>query len=627
MVAAYAASLLVTVATSFALAWLLARHAGPVPGGRPLTAFIAGVGIFSCGPLSLAVWGEAASTFALPLFGIAALPPATYLHFALSFVRPACGGLPRWAAAWGYVLALAATAIGFALGIGAVAPWRGFAAAFLPASGGYVVAVAGAGLAAAAFLHLGLSLHHPLPALLRRQIALVLGASMLGLAACSGLAFPALAIDGDPWPVLLLPLFGAGMTFAVLRYRLMAVNVWARRTVTWILLVLVLGVALAGLGGLAATLGAIQPLGIGPVETWAGLALVLLSALVLATPLRRLADRLVFPGGQVSPATAEAWRKELERASDWDSLAATARTLLIAQFHQPVAVAIAPAAVGGTASGDRPALLCRRSGSYWHCDLAGWSDAPPGPRQAALVFAGLLRDAADRLDRALAFVAEAETRRRQAHLAELGQLAATVAHDLRNPLNTIAMAAAGADADIRGEIRNQLGRMDRLIADLLDYASAWKVEPASVDLREMVETAALGLPGLDLTLDLPPGLTVEADAHRLRRVFANLLANAMAAAGSAAPRVRVGAEPVADGWLRIEFSDGGCGVPDDLRDSLFQPFVSGDAAGTGLGLAIVARIAEAHGGTVALADPPPGWSTCIVLTLPAAPEREDTAHA
>ena len=64
--------------------------------------------------------------------------------------------------------------------------------------------------------------------------------------------------------------------------------------------------------------------------------------------------------------------------------------------------------------------------------------------------------------------------------------------------------------------------------------------------------------------------------------------------------------------------DDGPGIPDDIRSRIFQPFVSRRAGGTGLGLAIVARIMEAHGGAVALGEKP-GWTTCITLTLPAAP--------
>ena len=69
--------------------------------------------------------------------------------------------------------------------------------------------------------------------------------------------------------------------------------------------------------------------------------------------------------------------------------------------------------------------------------------------------------------------------------------------------------------------------------------------------------------------------------------------------------------------MHLHVCDDGPGIPADIRDRLFQPFVSRRAGGTGLGLAIVAKIMEAHGGSVALAARP-GWTTCFTLTLPAA---------
>ena len=629
MIAAYTAALALTVVTSLGLALLLGRHAGPVPGGRPLALFIAGVGVFACGPLLLALFGRDAAGVALALFGFVAVPSALYLHFVVRFTAVAGRRLPSWLTASGYAAAGMVTVAGYALGIGHVEPWRDFDAAFVPGWGGWVAIAVGVVISVIAHLNLALALRTAAP-LQRRQITLVLAAAVWGLLSCSGLIFPVLRLDLDPWPVLLLPVYAAALTFGVLRHRLMAVNVWAQRTLTWAFLVLVLGCGLAGAGALTAALGLVGPLGLTPVQLWAILAVVLLAALLLAGPLRDLTDRLVFPGGRVDPALAARWRQRLAAARDWPELAAAARDLLRTQFREPIAVTVAPRPpVTRTDAPDPagPALICGLIGETWHCDLTRWDEAPPGPRQAALIFAGVLRDAAERLHQARRLAAEAETRRRQAHLAELGQLAATVAHDLRNPLNTIAMAAAGTAPAIRSEIRIQLGRMDTLIADLLDYAGAWKVQPVRAALAEIVEAAALGVPDLELDIAIGPDVTVLADLHRLRRVFANVLTNARAAARPAPARAEVRAEWLADGGMRIRVSDAGAGVPAGIRDSLFKPFVSSSAEGTGLGLAIVARIIEAHGGTAALAAPSAGWTTCIELTLPAAPAPPEAAHA
>jgi len=103
---------------------------------------------------------------------------------------------------------------------------------------------------------------------------------------------------------------------------------------------------------------------------------------------------------------------------------------------------------------------------------------------------GLKADARRDLERRRAF---AERQR----LAELGLLAATIAHDLRNPMNVVTMAVADCDPSVRHEVRIQLSRMERLVRDLLDYAKPWAVAPSEQDL-------AAALVNKSVTLDIPP---------------------------------------------------------------------------------------------------------------------------
>jgi signal transduction histidine kinase len=200
--------------------------------------------------------------------------------------------------------------------------------------------------------------------------------------------------------------------------------------------------------------------------------------------------------------------------------------------------------------------------------------------------------------------AEAERRR----LAELGALAATVAHDLRNPMNIVAMAVADADPAVRQEVKTQLARMDALVRDLLDYAKPWAVAPQDMDLFSAVASVVRD-PAV--FVDVPAGLVVRADPLRLSQALSNLLANATAAGG----KVSVLAEAV-QGAVIVHVCDDGPGVPDDIRESLFQPFVSRGAGGTGLGLAIVAKVMAAHGGSVTLGARD-SWPTCFTLRFPA----------
>lgn len=178
--------------------------------------------------------------------------------------------------------------------------------------------------------------------------------------------------------------------------------------------------------------------------------------------------------------------------------------------------------------GPVPALALSRDVRGWRCDLVGWDDAPPGPRHAAGLFAGCLAEAAGRLDRAEALARAKQERQREARPAELGQLAATVAHDLRNPLNVITMAATGAPPEIRVEIAEQVGRMEMLVRDIMDYAGSARLESRAVSVADAVALALSGLPGLRAETDIDPELAVQADPRRLRQVLVNLLENAAA---------------------------------------------------------------------------------------------------
>jgi signal transduction histidine kinase len=208
--------------------------------------------------------------------------------------------------------------------------------------------------------------------------------------------------------------------------------------------------------------------------------------------------------------------------------------------------------------------------------------------------------------------APAQERERQtrARLAELGELAASVAHDVRNPLNIIGMAVAFAPPEVRGEVTDQVGRIARLANDLLEYANPWSAVPAPVNLADLARDIAARREGV--ACRMPDDLVVQADAGRVEQALTNLLDNACAVAR----HVVLEAERM-PGAVLLHVCYDGPGIPADLRDRIFQPFVSRGAGGTGLGLAIVARIAAAHGGSVALTERT-GWSTCFILRFPEA---------
>jgi signal transduction histidine kinase len=318
----------------------------------------------------------------------------------------------------------------------------------------------------------------------------------------------------------------------------------------------------------------------GLLATWAALAATLALGILVLAPLKRLADAVVFPGGRLSDADVAGWRDQLAGATDTTELATIANVLLALRLNLPIV-------------DDGPSLAVAGE----TVTLSGWNDAPPATRHVVDRFAGLVGETARRLAAAHRLV-DVE---RQARMIELGELAATVAHDLRNPLGIVTMAATGAPSEVRAEISEQVARMNHLVSDILDYSRAWTVVPQPIRLIELVGQMGVGL-------EVPEDLSVMADRRGLVRVLTNLVDNARAL-GTNVTIVAAEGPPVI-----IDVCDDGPGIAPEIVDNLFRPFVSRRPGGTGLGLAIVRRIMEAHGGTVTLARRP-GWSTCFRLTF------------
>jgi signal transduction histidine kinase len=220
---------------------------------------------------------------------------------------------------------------------------------------------------------------------------------------------------------------------------------------------------------------------------------------------------------------------------------------------------------------------------------------------------------------------------RRERLAAIGQMAGSIVHDLCNPLATISTAAETLSRDglaperRRILLESQLSsvqRMHSMLRELLDFTRGsydFKLERHS--LATLVERSVQGVSGhalhkgVVIETQISPDLFVKADAEHLRRVFENLLTNSIQAmlGGGLVSLVAV----KLDGKARIDVTDDGPGVPIEIRERLFEPFVShGKQGGTGLGLAIAQSIVEAHGGTISLkATDAPGASFCIILPL------------
>jgi K+-sensing histidine kinase KdpD len=220
---------------------------------------------------------------------------------------------------------------------------------------------------------------------------------------------------------------------------------------------------------------------------------------------------------------------------------------------------------------------------------------------------------------------------------------ATVSHELRTPLagvltaSTVLVGRRELPASVRDDaasIAEQARRLNRLVGDMLDMA---RIEGNTLDLRldhvDLTDAVVAAVdrlhqhsPQLAVETDVPPDTVVVADWDRLGQILDNLLLNAARFAPQGTP-VMVRAEPGARGMVVVRVIDRGPGIPDDLRDHVFERFVRGagevDSGGTGLGLAIVRGLVEAQAGRVWIDGPDGGAGTSIAFSLPAAPADDD----
>jgi signal transduction histidine kinase len=220
-----------------------------------------------------------------------------------------------------------------------------------------------------------------------------------------------------------------------------------------------------------------------------------------------------------------------------------------------------------------------------------------------------------------------EANRRQ-RLASLGELAATVAHEVRNPLGAIKgyaqLVEEGADPEkakrAAATMRDECERLERTVTQVLGYAKDAQPRLETLDLREVLDAElprhAAEAARRDVRLVRDYGderVEARADRDQLARAAGNLVQNALAVS-PAGGKIVVALRVVRRG-AELVVSDEGPGVAPEDRERIFEPFYSRREGGTGLGLALVRRIAEAHGGS-ALVGERPGGGAEFVVRLP-----------
>jgi signal transduction histidine kinase len=218
-------------------------------------------------------------------------------------------------------------------------------------------------------------------------------------------------------------------------------------------------------------------------------------------------------------------------------------------------------------------------------------------------------------------------------LAALGQFAAAIAHDIRTPLTSISLNVqilrrklqlSDDDREHLDIALEELSRLDRSVAEILDFAKPVKLSSEPIDVGELIETTKKNLSpvltGRGVAVRVEPTgaidpLTVHGDPARLRQVLTNLVDNA-ANASRPGTEVTLRASATGDRLIAIEIEDHGRGIgPDDLP-RIFEPFFTTRPDGTGLGLAIVHKVVRAHGGDIKVRSTLGGGST-FTITLPA----------
>ncbi len=272
------------------------------------------------------------------------------------------------------------------------------------------------------------------------------------------------------------------------------------------------------------------------------------------------------------------------------------------------------AAASGNASADAPSEL--------EVVLEAWRAATDRLQTTHEV----LRDEVRRLSDEL----EAKNRElaRKDRLADLGQMASHVAHEVRNGLAPVTLYLGllrrrtigdPGSIDIMEKIDAGFTALEATVTDLLSFTSdrcpIWR----NFSVRELIDEVCEALApqlesqGIVSVVDVPSRLFVTADRDMLRRALVNLVFNAIDAMSSGGGLYITAIDTA--GTLELEIADSGPGIEEHVENRIFEPFFTTKREGTGLGLAIVSRIAEAHGGSVGATNCPEGGAA-FTICLP-----------
>jgi two-component system sensor histidine kinase HydH len=240
----------------------------------------------------------------------------------------------------------------------------------------------------------------------------------------------------------------------------------------------------------------------------------------------------------------------------------------------------------------------------------------------------VLRTIAERIGAVIERLQQSEREARRAeHLAAVGQMAAGIAHELRNPLMPIKIlvqSAAdrrpfpGLDGRDLAVLEQEISRLERSIQMFLDFARPPQIEKRTFETREVLEQivqlleARAERQGVHVARRFPDEpLLLQADVGQFRQVVLNLLLNALDAVPQGG-MIWLELRKEEGNWMALTVADSGCGLPAGKETQIFEPFVSTKETGLGLGLSICKRIVEAHEGAIEAANRPEGGAVFTV---------------
>ncbi len=208
-------------------------------------------------------------------------------------------------------------------------------------------------------------------------------------------------------------------------------------------------------------------------------------------------------------------------------------------------------------------------------------------------------------------------------LSAIGELAARLSHDLRNPLSVIKSSVeislirnkeslTQKDHESIQRINNAIQRMTNQIEDVLDYVKTTELEKKQISLKSCITNIVNELQSNKINIKIPDNdITVLADESKLEIVFSNLLKNAIDAIGDNPGTIEIRYHDE-ENYVLIDIIDSGSGIKEDNIDKIFEPLYTTKQTGTGLGLVSCKNIIEQHGGKISVKNNP----TTFTITLP-----------